>query len=87
MVKVLHKPTAGKMLQADFTALDNSSTALLFAIYYSAVTSLTDDEVFSNLRLTREEVIQNYKFAAEKAFVNANLLETQEIVTLQAFAL
>lgn len=87
LVKVLHKPTVEKMLQQDFTALEKSSTALLFAIYYSAVTSLTDDEVLSNLRLTREEVIQNYKFAVEQALVNANFLETQEIVTLQAFAL
>jgi hypothetical protein len=87
LIKVLHKPTVEMILQTDFGTLDKSMMALLFAIYVSAVTSLTDDEVLSNLHLDRAEVIKNYKFAVEQALVNANLLETQEIVTLQAFAL
>lgn len=87
LIKILHKPSIGMMLQVDFSSADRSMTALLFAICFAAVTSLTDDEVLKNLSLDRTEVIQNYKFAVEQALVNAGLLETQEIVTLQAFVL
>ena len=87
LIKVLHKPTVEMILEIDFRTLDKSMIALHFAIYFSAVTSLTDDEVLTNVHLDRAEVIKTYKFAVEQALVNANLFETQEIVTLQAFAL
>lgn len=87
LIKILHKPSIQSLLQFDFRTADKSTAALLFAICFSAVTSLTDAEVLKNLSLNRTEVIKNYKFAVEQALVNANFLETQEIVTLQAFVL
>jgi hypothetical protein len=87
LIKVLHKPSIETILLVDLGTSDKSMTALLFAICFSAVSSLTDTEVMENLSLNRTDVVKNYKFAAEQALVNANLTETQEIVTLQAFVI
>lgn len=48
LVKILHVPTTDKLIRATRKSMDDLSApneALLFSIYYAAVTSLEDDEV------------------------------------------
>jgi len=90
LVKILHKPTIEKIVlqQEDNSAtVDKSVTALLFAIYFSAVTSMTAEELLLHLGQGRAEVIKFYKSAIEQALLDANFLETQEMIILQAFIL
>lgn len=48
-VQIVHMPTVTKMVRAirggDLSSLTPSNEALLFAIYYAAVTSMEDDDV------------------------------------------
>jgi len=48
LVKILHIPTMNKLIREIRTDLDNltpSTEALMFSIYYSAITSLEDEDV------------------------------------------
>lgn len=48
ILKILHVPTTTKLIREVRTSLDNltpSTEALMFSIYYAAITSLDEDEV------------------------------------------
>jgi hypothetical protein len=61
--------------------------ALLFAIYFAAVTSLSDNDCLKNFGLTRQVLVSRYKNALETSLANADLLNTTELATLQAFVI
>ena len=67
--------------------LDASEEALLFSIYYASITSLSADDVSKNLGQNKEALMKRYRFAVERALMGSKFLETQELVTLQAFVL
>lgn len=48
ILKILHVPTTSKLIRQVRTSLDNltpSTEALMFSIYYAAITSLDEEEV------------------------------------------
>ena len=65
----------------------NYVEALLFAMYYAAVTSLTEEECLQNFDDARSSLLARYRSATESALSNADLLSTKEIGTLQALAI
>src|SRR4029077_15218080 len=70
LVPILHLPTARKTLLAASMAadtLDKSSEALVFAVYLSAVISMTTEECISLLGEERDVTIHRYRFAVEQA--------------------
>jgi hypothetical protein len=88
VIKIIHKPTIAKILLRDednFHISGKSATALVFAIYLSAATSLTLNEVNTYLDQDRQGVIQYYTKALEHALINANFVDSCSIETLQAF--
>lgn len=93
LAKVLHKPTMKRIVTRisespeTLEGLDKGTEALFFTIYFAAATSMTDDELEDNLDGSRDTMTSKYRHAAENALMNANFLNTQEFVTLQAFIL
>ena len=61
--------------------------ALMFAIYFSAVTSMTADEVQTEFGEDRTILLAKYHSATQQALVNAGFMRSNEIMTLQAFLL
>lgn len=56
ILKVIHAPTVSKLIKDIRDNMDNltpSTEALMFSIYYAAVTSLDEDEVCSRSLATR----------------------------------
>jgi hypothetical protein len=61
MIRIVHVPTVAKMVRdlrrSDMTSLTPANEALMFSIYYAAITSMEEDDVSShwnwNLYLTR----------------------------------
>jgi hypothetical protein len=53
IIQMVHVPTVNKMVRdlrgSDLTALTPANEALIFAIYYAAITSMEDDDVSSLL--------------------------------------
>ena len=92
MFKVLHRPTVKDFMSVAARNLDHINTgdsraALMFAIYFGAVTSLSQKECLEFFHQDREVLSAHYKFGLEAALANADFLSSMEIVTLQAFVI
>ncbi|KAH8811142.1 fungal-specific transcription factor domain-containing protein [Xylogone sp. PMI_703] len=90
LIKVLHTPTVEMLVLGAMEKLDHISKgleALMFAIYFSVVASLTAEECLEILGSDKDHLIHTYKFAMEKALAQARLMETEEMIVLQAFVI
>lgn len=92
LFKVLHRPTVKKLMSAAADSMDHIDTgggqeALMFAIYFAAITSLSQDECLRYFHQDREALAAHYKHAIEVALTNADFLNSMDLVTLQAFVI
>ncbi|EEU45290.1 uncharacterized protein NECHADRAFT_13054, partial [Fusarium vanettenii 77-13-4] len=89
LVHLFHMPTTRRMYWDAVVSdsLDRNTEALLFAIYYSAVISMDEDQCMSVTGLTRTSALDKYRFAFEQAMARANFLCTQSMTLLQAVVL
>lgn len=62
----------------------SSEHALIFAIYFVAVHSLTDDEVRTSFGQTKMALLSQYQWLCEQALAASNFMGSLDIVTLQA---
>ncbi|KAH1490285.1 hypothetical protein LV157_005504 [Aspergillus fumigatus] len=89
LFEIFHMPTLTTLFWnavASLDTLDCNTEALLFAIYYAAITS-TIDQTQCPLGLTRPQALCTCRSAVEQALACADLLNTQNMVLLQAAAL
>ena len=90
LVKILHVPTTEKLLEEAVENIDHvpkATEAMMFAVYFSAVISLTAEECKNLLQQDREIALKRYRFGVEQALAKTDFLGTQELVVLQAFTL
>jgi hypothetical protein len=90
LVRIFHMPSLTRTYWdavASLNSLDKHTEALLFAIHYSALISLTPEQCLSILEETRESALERYRFAVEQALARGNLLNTQNTAMLQAAVL
>ncbi|KAM0720277.1 hypothetical protein Q7P37_004413 [Cladosporium fusiforme] len=90
LVKVLHIPTFERTIQeaaSNLANLPRGLEALLFSIYYGAVTSLSSEDCLAKFGETKPVLLARYRFAIEQALARANYLITEEIIVLQALVL
>lgn len=92
MFKILHRPSILALVSAASGGINNpvsskSDEALLFAIYFAAITSLTEEECGAYFQQERIRLAVQYKSGLESALINADFLNTTELPTLQAFSL
>ena len=88
--KFLHKPSIEKiirMVSYSETALSPSNEALLFAIYFAVITSMSVEKVQTTFQDNKDRLLSRYRCGLERALGHAGLLNTQELSTLQAFVL
>ncbi|PFH62944.1 hypothetical protein XA68_10997 [Ophiocordyceps unilateralis] len=89
LIKLFHIPTTELVIR-DARAkreLLPSREALVFALYFAAVTSLEPDEVKANFGAEKNHLLSQYRFALEQSLARANFLDTSETTVLQAFTL
>ncbi|KAF5027120.1 hypothetical protein F66182_785 [Fusarium sp. NRRL 66182] len=90
LIKVLHVPTMEPIIRdarKNHEQLSPENQALVWAIYYAAITSLEPDEVRANLGANREDVLAQYRFAVEQSLAKANFLNASDISIIQAFVI
>ncbi|KAI8623988.1 hypothetical protein F5Y19DRAFT_342317 [Xylariaceae sp. FL1651] len=90
IVKILHVPTMTKTireLRSNMDSITPGVEALMFSIYYAAITSMDPAEVMTNFGAEKPQLIARYRFATEQALAKANCLTTSELVVVQAFVL
>ncbi|THX40346.1 hypothetical protein D6D10_03572 [Aureobasidium pullulans] len=90
LVKVLHIPTIEPTVLASASHLANLSKsfeALLFAIYYGATTSLSEEDCINKLGEEKGLLLSRYRFGVEQALARANFLTTEEMMVVQAIVI
>ncbi|KAI1752663.1 fungal-specific transcription factor domain-containing protein [Xylaria castorea] len=90
IVKLLHVPATTKIikeLRSDMSTMTPSVEALVFAIYFAAITSMQEDEVVTNFATEKRQLVARFRFATEQALSRASCVTTSELVVLQAFVL
>ncbi|KAI1748769.1 hypothetical protein F4782DRAFT_341852 [Xylaria castorea] len=90
-VQILHMPTVNKIARrsrgSDITSLTPANEALLFSIYYAAITSMEDDDVMNNFGSTKTNLNLKYRLGLEHALARADFLNVPDIVLVQAFTI
>lgn len=90
LVKVLHIPTIEPTVLEARNRLDQihrGLEALMFAVYYGAVTSLPNEDVRKIFGEEKLDLVMRYKFGVEQALARADFLQTDEIIVLQAYVI
>ncbi|KAL1839240.1 hypothetical protein VTJ49DRAFT_1718 [Mycothermus thermophilus] len=88
VLKVVHVPSMThviKRLSHNFDDLTPSMEALMFSIYYAAITSLDEEEVKLNFNADKCALVQKYRFAIEQALAKAEILTNPDFTVAQAF--
>lgn len=91
LIKIAHVPTTEIMImkvardRSQLEGISRGVECLLFAIYHAAVTSLTAQECQDRLGAAKSDLLDRYRFGVEQAMSRAGLLNTQELIVLQAF--
>lgn len=89
IVRILHRPTAKTILMNAASSLDRVSKpaeALLFAIYFGAVVSLTPEQCKQLLDEDKPVLLKKYRFATEQALARADFLNSSSLMCLQALS-
>ncbi|RAK97339.1 C6 zinc finger domain-containing protein [Aspergillus ibericus CBS 121593] len=90
MTKIVHVPTLQQqVLDASWDPANASKplTAILFAIYTLAVTSMSSNDCQAFFDETREGLLRRYRAATVRALVAADFLTTRDLEVLQALVL
>lgn len=90
LLKISHVPTLqGRIIgaAADPIEIPKSLEALMFAIYFIAVQSMTDEDVQSTFGEDKPVLLARYHKATQQALTNASFMRSNELMVLQAYLL
>lgn len=90
LMKIVHVPTLQQRISDacwDPADISKPLTAILFAIYTLAVTSMSSDDCQATFGEIRTTILMRYRAATVRALVAADFLTTREFEVLQAFVL
>ena len=90
VVKLFHKATTERVVMEakdNLGGIDKVTEALMFSIYFAAVTSLSPADCLATMGANKETLITKYRFAVEQALARAGFLTSHHLVVLQAFVI
>lgn len=86
-LQCVHEPSTRKMirdLRGDMARLTPANEALMFSIYYAAVTSMEEEDVIMNFGSTKADMNLKYRLGLEHALAKADFLNVPDLVLIQA---
>ncbi len=90
VMRYQHQPAAKKLMeeaQENVYSLTKSKEVLLFAMYFAAVSSLSDEEAPVELGAEKAELLAKYEDGIKRGLQKAEFLHTQDLTVLQAFVM
>ncbi|KAL2796678.1 putative fungal-specific transcription factor [Aspergillus keveii] len=90
IIKILHTPTVKELVDRISqcpAAASPDDECLLFAIYYFAVFSMSDNECVLQFHQSRKDLMLNYQSCVWQALSNASWLKSTEMPVLQSYTL
>ncbi|KAI1824989.1 hypothetical protein F4861DRAFT_548043 [Xylaria intraflava] len=89
--KIVHMPTIRRMTRPERSGeavrMTPANEALMFSIYYAAITSMEGDDVVRNFGATKADLNLKYRLGLEHALAKSNFLNVLDIVVVQALAI
>lgn len=90
-IHIVHIPTVTKMVRdlrgSGMARCTPTNEALIFSIYYAAITSMEEDDVITNFGSSKSDLSLKYRLGLEHALAKADFLSAPDIVLVQAFGL
>ncbi|KAJ5297503.1 hypothetical protein N7508_007752 [Penicillium antarcticum] len=91
ILQIVHLPTIKAIVRdrrnREPKELTPANEALMFSIYYAAVTSMEEDDVMMNFGAPKTELNLKYRQGFEHALAKADFLNVPDLVLVQAFAI
>ena len=90
LLKITHTPTLqGRIIEAsaNLEKASKSLEALMFAIYFMAVTAMREADVITILNEQRSTLLARYYAATQQALINAGFMRNPDLTVLQAYLL
>ena len=90
LLKITHTPTLQAQIisaGANTSKITRPLEALMFAIYFAAITSMGEEEVQSTFAEDKAVLLGKYHNATQQALVNAGFMRSQDLMVLQALFL
>ncbi|KAK0715662.1 fungal-specific transcription factor domain-containing protein [Lasiosphaeris hirsuta] len=90
LLKLTHTATLQANIisaSANPAKISRPQEALMFSIYFSAITSMTDEEVHTTLDDDKAVLLTKYHNATQQALVNAGFMRSTDLMVLQALLL
>lgn len=88
LLKLTHTPTLqGQIIEAaaNTSKVPKPLEALMFSIYFVAITSMPEDEVQSMFSVDKTRLLSKYHHGAQQALINAGFMRSPDIIVLQAY--
>lgn len=90
VIMIFHKPALQKLIgkaSTDPDALNRTSEAVVFAVYFASITSMGPEERQRCLGEDHHSALQRYRFATQQALARAGFLQSRSLPLLQAAVL
>ncbi|KIV81118.1 hypothetical protein PV11_08565 [Exophiala sideris] len=88
---IIHVPTVTQLVRqlrsSGLTSLTPSNEALMFSIYYAAMTSMEEDDAMINFGCSQADLSLRYRLGLEHALARADFLNVPDIILIQALAI
>ncbi|KAJ5375029.1 Transcription factor [Penicillium concentricum] len=89
--QIVHLPTVKNMVRdwrgREMKGLTPANEALMFSIYYAAITSMEEEDIILNFGASKAELNLKYRQGLEHALARADFLNVPDFVLVQAFAI
>lgn len=90
LLKITHVPTVQAQIieaSSDIANAPSNIEALMFSIYFMAVTSLEDADVQKRFGQPKKELLAGYHSGAQQALTKAGFMRVNDPILLQAYIL
>ncbi|KAI1263733.1 hypothetical protein F5Y18DRAFT_428607 [Xylariaceae sp. FL1019] len=95
VIQIVHMPTIHKVARhatrptrgTHRSDLSPVNEALLFAVYYAAITSMEEEDIAINFTSSKTELNLKYRLGLEQALSKADFLNVPDLGLIQAFAI
>ncbi|KAJ4149810.1 hypothetical protein NW754_001243 [Fusarium falciforme] len=90
LLKITHIPTVQAQIieaSSDIANAPSNIEALMFSIYFMAITSLEDADVYKRFNESKKELLARYHSGTQQALTKAGFMRVNDPILLQAYIL
>ncbi|UPK96557.1 hypothetical protein LCI18_007492 [Fusarium solani-melongenae] len=90
LLKITHIPTVQAQIieaSSDIANVPSNIEALMFSIYFMAITSLEDADVYKRFNESKKELLARYHSGTQQALTKAGFMRVNDPILLQAYIL